>query len=300
MLRRLLTLLVLVAIVSVAVYMWKVRPGSTPILGAAAREFGREARDLGAEARDKLEAAGEEFQDAKVTAYVKTALGLNRSLRPYSIEVSTENGVVTLRGRLEGEALRTRAESVAAEVPGVTRVVNQLDAAQGAAPLPTGRSLGESVDDDALETQVKLALSLNKELRGSDLTVQVYRREVTLGGEVASPTQRQLALQNARDTASVTSVVDHIQVRGMLDAGRASAVEPAGASNTERAAAAQRALQSNPNLEGFDLRVREEGGRLVLHGQVRTPAEKDLAGLLAREAAGGPVENGVEVRAGAV
>jgi len=207
-----------------------------------------------------------------------------------------------LRGRVEGEALRTRAEGVAAEVPGVTRVINQLEAAAGAAPLPAGRSLGESVDDHTLEIQVKLALSLTKELKGSDVTVQVYRREVTLGGEVASPTQRQLALQTARDTASVTSVVDHIQVRGTPGAGRtgATAVVPAGASNAERAAAAQRALQANPNLTGFDLRVREEGGRLVLHGQVRTPAEKDLAGLLAREGAGVPVENAVEVRAGAV
>ena len=53
----------------------------------------------------------------------------------------------------------------------------------------------------------------------------------------------------------------------------------------------------NPYLTGFALQVREEGGRLVLRGQVGTSVEKDLAGLLAREAAGGPVDNAVEVGA---
>jgi hypothetical protein len=40
----------------------------------------------------------------------------------------------------------------------------------------------------------------------------------------------------------------------------------------------------------------EEGGRLVLRGTVRSGAEKDLAAALAREAAGRPVENAVEIR----
>ncbi|PYQ15667.1 MAG: hypothetical protein DMF80_08185 [Acidobacteria bacterium] len=42
--------------------------------------------------------------------------------------------------------------------------------------------------------------------------------------------------------------------------------------------------------------MRDEGGRVVLCGQVKTAAEKDLAGALARDAAGGPVDNALEVR----
>jgi len=42
--------------------------------------------------------------------------------------------------------------------------------------------------------------------------------------------------------------------------------------------------------------VREENGRLVLRGHVRTSAEKDLAAALAREAARKPVENGLDVQ----
>jgi hypothetical protein len=123
----------------------------------------------------------------------------------------------------------------------------------------------------------------------------VVRREVTLGGTATTPAQRDLALRIARDTGAVANVVDRIQLPG---APAAAGPPPAAASmpNAERAAAAARALKSNANLSGFDLQVRDESGRLVLRGQVRTAAEKDLAGLIAREAAGVPVENAVEVR----
>jgi osmotically-inducible protein OsmY len=98
----------------------------------------------------------------------------------------------------------------------VTRVTNLLEGVPGSAPgkPAAGRTLGESLDDQSLEMQVRLALSLKRGLKGSDLTVQVYRLAVTLGGEVASPEQRELALATTRDTAAVGSVVDQIHVRG--------------------------------------------------------------------------------------
>jgi osmotically-inducible protein OsmY len=43
------------------------------------------------------------------------------------------------------------------------------------------------------------------------------------------------------------------------------------------------------------LSVVVESGRLVLRGQVKTAAEKDLAGLLARDAAGAPVDNQIRI-----
>lgn len=291
MLRRLVLLLVLVGLAVVGVSVWKSRNGSTPNVAETLREGRGEARALGAEVREKLGAIGEEWNDAKMTGSVKTALSLNRSLRSSSIEVHSDEGVVTLRGRVDSDESRARAEALAAEVPGVKQVVNQLQAT-AAGSSAVGRTLGESLDDQSLEVQVRLALSLNRDLAGTDLTVASYRREVTLGGEVASLGQRDSALRTARETGSVSSVVDRLRVRVSAEAPRPSP------SNAERVAAAQRALKTNPNLGAFDLRVGEESGRLVLRGVVRTSVEKDLAGVLAREAAGGVVDNAVEVRAG--
>jgi osmotically-inducible protein OsmY len=248
------------------------------------------ARSFGEEARESLAEIGHELRDARVKAAVKTALSLNRTLRSSSIEVSAEDGVVTLGGRVDGEDERARAEALAAAVPGVARVANQIQVAPGQSPAP-GRTLGESLEDRTVEMRVGLALSLDRELRGADVTVRAYRREVTLGGELATQEQRERAVRIARDTAAVAGVVDRIEVRAQG--------APRGASRAERAAAAQRAVNASPFLSAYDLRVRDEGDRLVLRGAVSKPIEKDLAVLLAREAAGGGVDDGVEVRAGA-
>jgi osmotically-inducible protein OsmY len=302
MVKRTFAALVLLLLVVAVVYVWRDRPGSPrPIAGLPAgplredvRELGDEvregARSFGAEAREKLTEAGHELRDAKVTASVKTALGLNRNLRPFSVDVSTEDGVVTLSGRVNRQDERARAEAVAAAVPDVTRVVNEIQAG-GASAASSGRSLGEKLDDEKTEVAVRLALSLNRELQATDVTVQAYRGEVTLGGEVSTEDQRQKALQIARDTASVPRVIDNVRVRTATTRGVGS--------GAERAAAAQRALRANPHLAGLPLQVLEEGERLVLRGVVRTPVEKDLAVAIAREAAGGSVEDAVEVRAGA-
>ena len=55
-------------------------------------------------------------------------------------------------------------------------------------------------------------------------------------------------------------------------------------------------MRSNPHVGRYGLKIEDRGDRLVVTGQVRTVVEKDLAGLLARDAAGGTVENGVEIR----
>jgi osmotically-inducible protein OsmY len=290
MLRRVTVALVLVAGVGLAVYAWRARAGAAPAPAPAAQKLAGQARALGEEAREKLGQIGHELHDARVTASVRTALALNRGLRSYSIDVSSEDGVVTLAGRVDGEDDRARAEALAAAVPEVTRVVNQVQVAAGPAAAP-GRTLGETLEDQTVEARVRLALSLNRELRGTDVTVQAYRRQVTLGGEVGTDAQREQALQTARDTVSVAGVVDRIQVRAVA--------ARAGASSAERAAAAQRAVNANPHLTAFRLQVHEEGDRLVLRGSVSTPVEKDLAIVLAREAAGAAVDDAVEVRAGA-
>ena len=104
---------------------------------------------------------------------------------------------------------------MAKDVPDVAGVLNQIQANPGAVPLPVDeRTLGQSLDERTLQMQVKLALSLNRDLKGSDIQVGVDRREVTLSGDVATPAQRDRALGTARDTSSVGSVVDRLRVRG--------------------------------------------------------------------------------------
>jgi hyperosmotically inducible protein len=193
MLRRLFALVVLLGVFAAAVYVWKVRPGALrlPSLGPVERELG----------------------DVKITGSVKTALGLTRNLKPLEIRVSTEEGVVTLRGDVPTEALRHEAEAVAAAVPDVRQVVSHLHLLPGSGPVAgDSRSLGETLDDSALEVQVRLALSLRRELAGADLSARAFRHKVTLSGSVPDTARRRVAVETTKATAGVAEVVDDLRV----------------------------------------------------------------------------------------
>jgi len=264
-LKRLLALVALLALVTAGLYYSNLLPaGILP---------------------GKLEGIGQHLEDAKVTGSVKAALRLNRHTRSGRIDVSSEDEVVTLRGEVGSDEARTAAERLAGAVPHVRQVVNHLKVVVPRAPEGEGRSLGESLDDRALEVEVRLALSLRRELAGSDIEVKAFRRQITLTGEVGSEAARRVAVETARDTAGVAGVEDGLRLRGLP-----RRPEPGGRE------AAQQALAASPHLSKYSLRVVEEEGRLVLRGRVRTGAEKDLAGLLARDAASGPVENALQIR----
>jgi hypothetical protein len=69
-------------------------------------------------------------QDATLTAKVKTALALNKDVPAGKINVDTENDIVTLRGEVQNDQIRTLAEKIARDTPGVREVRNHLYATQ--------------------------------------------------------------------------------------------------------------------------------------------------------------------------
>ena len=283
---RLLALIVLVGLVLAGLYYW--RRGDLGTRAAAQDGL----RDVGDRLGQAGQTVGDSLRDTKLTGQVKAALEINRTLQPYDFDVATENGVVVLSGEVPTEEVRQAAQQVAAGVPDVREVKNGLRVTGGqvAADPAARRSVGENIDDRALEAKVRMAFSLNRGMAKSDVMVNAFKREVTLSGTVADEAQRQLAVAIARDTAGVAGVKD--QIAG----GAGATAAPAGAALPDRARVAQAALAANPSLAGYGLTVREEGGRLLLAGRVRTAAERDLAALMARDAAGMPVESSVTIQ----
>jgi len=277
--KRLFGLIVLIALAAAAYYYWKGKPASAQ----------QAAQGAAAEARSALDKVGDKIRETKTTGSVKAAFELNRELGTSKIDVDAdENGAVTLKGQVPSEQVRALAGRVAAAVPDVKSVSNRLAVN---ASLPgadaSGRTMGESLDDKTVETKVSLAFSLNRNLKGTDLKVQSYQRHLTVGGTVDSESQRQQALEVARQTPSVLDVTDQIAVRAGGAAAGPAAVAPGG----DRARRVEQALAGNASLAAYPIKVREEGGRILLTGHVKTAAEKDLAGVLARDAAGSVVDN---------
>jgi osmotically-inducible protein OsmY len=270
MIRRLFAFVILLGVAAAGLWYWS-------------REHGRTPPELEAVG----EAVGRRLDDARLHAAVKAAFELNRRLAPLPVRLEAEDGVVTLRGDVPDAGTRALAEQVAGAVPGVRQVVGHLRVAPAAAAPrdpASERTLGESVDDHALSVKVRLAISLRRDLREARVDVRTFRREVTLSGEVPGEAQRASLVALVRDIPDVVAVVDRLRVTGAVVGGPRAAVE--------------RALRGSEHLAHYAIEVREEHGRVVLRGRVGSGAEKELAGRVAREAAGAPVDNALEVGPG--
>jgi len=70
--------------------------------------------------------AGEVVNDASITTKIKAALLADKTAPGMKINVDTKLGVVTLSGQVDSDAQKKRAEEMARQTKGVTKVINQL------------------------------------------------------------------------------------------------------------------------------------------------------------------------------
>lgn len=149
----------------------------------------------------------EKVETVKLGAEVRAALSLRESLKNLDISVSAEKDVVTLRGRVPSAEVSKTVESVASSVPGVRQVVNFLEidntAGTTGAPASDDRTIGERVDDEALELKVRAAFKLDKVLADAGFEVKAMRRMIRLTAPSATAEQKKRALDVARSIEGV-------------------------------------------------------------------------------------------------
>jgi osmotically-inducible protein OsmY len=107
---------------------------SGPAVGTAGRVDTAKAKEVGAEIGAKTaevaNKAGEVLSDGALTAKIKSKMALDDLVKARSIDVSTTNHVVTLRGTVGTVAEHDRAVQLAKETAGVTEVVDRLGVAR--------------------------------------------------------------------------------------------------------------------------------------------------------------------------
>ena len=86
----------------------------------------RAAENVSEQAERGLERAAAVFDDATITAKVKTALLAQPQLKGLAIDVDTSQNVVSLNGIVDSDEARTEAARVASQVAGVREVKNNL------------------------------------------------------------------------------------------------------------------------------------------------------------------------------
>ena len=96
----------------------------------AGAEKTKDVTKKGAEkTKDALSKTGEVITDGWITTRIKTKFMADEVMRASSINVDTDNHVVTLTGAVPNAAARTKAITLAKEVEGVNRVVDKLQVA---------------------------------------------------------------------------------------------------------------------------------------------------------------------------
>lgn len=148
-------------------------------------------------------------EDVALATRVKAAIGLRHALKDIDAGISAERGVVTLRGRVPSQGLKTEFVSVVAAVPGVIQIVDFVEVDSRVSPVgpqADPRTAGERIDDEALQLKVCAAFELDRELRAADITVTSMRRSVTLSSATATEVLLRRAESVARSVDGVKNV----------------------------------------------------------------------------------------------
>jgi hyperosmotically inducible periplasmic protein len=71
-------------------------------------------------------AAQKHFSDDQIYDLVRRKLANDAVVKGGGLDVGVKDGVVTLRGKVETEKQKSKAEKLTRKVPGVKQVINQL------------------------------------------------------------------------------------------------------------------------------------------------------------------------------
>jgi len=145
-------------------------------------------------------------RDLDLVHAVDAALVRSPAVDPARIRVSARAGRVRLEGRIATHAQRLAAATVAAEVPGVAGVVNELavDEIETDATRTADAELAEDVRDAIAASTIAVA----------DLGVAVRQRVATLTGRVATARDRAALRRTVQDVSGVHFVDARLDVDG--------------------------------------------------------------------------------------
>lgn len=164
--------------------------------------------------------------DPGITTAVKSKMAADDTVKSYRIDVDTKDRVVTLSGEVDTPQARERAMELARGTDGVRDVVDRLTVSPGATPTtgiddPLQDRAREGADraadmmdlgDAGITTKVKSKFLGDTGVPGLKIDVDTKDGIVTLTGTVETAAEKQRAVELAKATEGVKSVVDQIKV----------------------------------------------------------------------------------------
>lgn len=192
--------------------------------------------------------------DAEVREAILHELQIDHRVDGADVNVSVDDGIITLTGDVSSWGQRQAAQECAYRVRGVLDVANDLRVRPASGVRRSDPQIARAVRD-TLEWDVFIP---DEQIRSS-----VTDGRVTLEGQVTLYRQRDDAENAVRDLAGVTSVVNHIQV------------VPPPVAATDLRDAIRAALQRQAERESNAIEIDVEDGHVAVRGVVRSWRERD-------------------------
>lgn len=210
--------------------------------------------------------------DASIEEAANNSYTYKTYLKDDDVKVQVKDGVLTLTGTVAEESRKKLAEETVKNLPGVTRVDNQLEVKQ------------ESTPDIWLLTKVKTTLLIHGEVN-LKTNVDVKDGVVTLTGEADNQAQKELTGEYAMDIEGVKSVNNEMTVsnkpQDLSDRSMGEKIDDASIT-----AMVKTTLLIHRSTSGLDTKVETRDGVVSLSGKAANEAEKELAAKLAGDIKG--------------
>lgn len=219
--------------------------------------------------------------DGLITTKAKAKLAAADDVKATAVHIDTNDGVVTLHGRVATAAQKARAEKLVREVGDVREVKNLLMVGAAPAGTPgatapaTAKRDGENELDDArIVASVKLRLLTTADVPAMDINVDAEDKVVYLFGMVPTEATKKAAGTEAAKVDGVTRVENELQVVA------SNKKETAEANDNDIARDVRIAFKARPEFK--DVKTVVEGGTVRLSGKVGSDWEQLSALRLAR------------------
>ena len=197
-------------------------------------ELKQTASETAGRIKEQSVKAGEKLEDMWLTTKIHAKFVGDRDIKARDVNVSVQDGVVTLKGHVLNESEHQLALTLAKDTSGVKQIIDNLDV-EVAGPPPVGGIPGAAAtsgintsssspspspssppvagsDDARITTSIQSKYFTDDRIKGRHIIVTTNAGVVTLTGEIADDTERAGALLLARTTEGVKRVEDNLTI----------------------------------------------------------------------------------------
>ena len=201
--------------------------------------------------------------DERIVSAAKQSYVYRTYLKDDDIKIQAKDGMVTLKGEVSDRSHKSMAEDAVDTLPGVKAVDNQLEVKAKPA---------DEKSDQWIAFKLKSMLLYHRNVSGAKTEVSVKDGIATLKGTTSSEAQKELTEEYAKDIEGVKGVVNELSVSTEPPSRTVGEVIDDGSITAQ----VKSALVTHRSTSALKTKVTTRNGVVMLSGEAKNPAEKDL------------------------